>query len=189
MLTVPGKRIAMPRRARCADGATHAPTLDSRRAFGTGHGIRRNARPRAAIGRKTRGMARQSGQARCARRILPHRKASLAFGRNEDCGLRCLYHGWKFDTEGNVIDMPSEPKQNQLSERAKHLAYPAREAGGLVWTYMGPKEEMPEFEAPPWAPTADTKVSVAKVELPCNWAQIMEGQIDLRTRRASTRRT
>jgi phthalate 4,5-dioxygenase oxygenase subunit len=108
----------------------------------------------------------------------PHRKASLAFGRNEDCGLRCLYHGWKFDTEGNVIDMPSEPKQSQLSERAKHLAYPAREAGGFVWTYMGPKEEMPEFEAPPWAPTADTKVSVAKVELPCNWAQIMEGQID-----------
>lgn len=110
--------------------------------------------------------------------FCPHRKASLAFGRNEECGLRCLYHGWKFDTEGNVIDMPSEPKQSQLGERTKHLSYPAREAGGFVWTYMGPKEEMPEFEAPPWAPAADTKVSIAKVELPCNWAQIMEGQID-----------
>jgi phthalate 4,5-dioxygenase oxygenase subunit len=108
----------------------------------------------------------------------PHRKASLGFGRNEECGLRCLYHGWKFDTEGNVIDMPSEPKQSQLSERAKHLSYPAKEAGGFVWTYMGPADEMPEFEAPAWAPTADTECAIAKIELPCNWAQIMEGQID-----------
>ena len=51
----------------------------------------------------------------------PHRRASLAFGRNEECGLRCLYHGWKFDTEGNVIDMPSEPRQSRLGERVKHF--------------------------------------------------------------------
>jgi phthalate 4,5-dioxygenase oxygenase subunit len=113
----------------------------------------------------------------------PHRKASLAFGRNEECGLRCLYHGWKFDTEGNVIDMPSEPKVSALPEKAKHLAYPTREAGGFVWAYMGPPEAMPEFEAPPWsphmeAPHAEARVAIAKVELPCNWAQIMEGQID-----------
>jgi phthalate 4,5-dioxygenase oxygenase subunit len=66
----------------------------------------------------------------------PHRKASLAFGRNEECGLRCLYHGWKFDTDGNVVDMPSEPKASALPEKAKHLSYPTREAGGFVWTYM-----------------------------------------------------
>ena len=72
----------------------------------------------------------------------PHRKASLAFGRNEECGLRCLYHGWKFDTDGNVIDMPSEPKASALPEKATHLAYPTREAGGFVWTYMGPPEEI-----------------------------------------------
>ena len=108
----------------------------------------------------------------------PHRKASLAFARNEQCGLRCLYHGWKFDTEGNVIDMPSEPKQSRFSEKVKHLSYPVREAGGFVWTYMGPPALMPEFEAPPWAPTSDTEVAIAKIELPCNWAQIMEGQID-----------
>jgi phthalate 4,5-dioxygenase len=113
----------------------------------------------------------------------PHRKASLAFGRNEECGLRCLYHGWKFDTEGNVIDMPSEPKASALPEKARHLAYPTREAGGFVWTYMGPPETMPEFETPPWAPHAEAshaeaRVAIAKVELPCNWAQIMEGQID-----------
>lgn len=108
----------------------------------------------------------------------PHRKASLAFGRNENCGLRCLYHGWKFDTDGNVIDMPSEPKGSKLSEKAKHVSYPTREAGGFVWTYMGPPEQMPEFEAPPWAPHSDARVAIAKIELPCNWAQIMEGQID-----------
>ena len=108
----------------------------------------------------------------------PHRKTSLALGRNEECGLRCLYHGWKFDTDGNVVDMPSEPKQSQLSERVKHLSYPAREAGGFVWTYMGPSETMPIFEAPPWAPRDDTQVAIARIELPCNWAQIMEGQID-----------
>ena len=108
----------------------------------------------------------------------PHRKASLAFGRNEECGLRCLYHGWKFDTEGNVVDMPSEPKGSALLEKAKHPSYPTREAGGFVWTYMGPSETMPEFEAPPWAPHAEARIAIAKVELPCNWAQIMEGQID-----------
>ena len=108
----------------------------------------------------------------------PHRKASLAFGRNEECGLRCLYHGWKFDTEGNVVDMPSEPKESALPEKARHLSYPTREAGGFVWTYMGPEGTMPEFEAPPWAPHAEARIAIAKVELPCNWAQIMEGQID-----------
>jgi phthalate 4,5-dioxygenase oxygenase subunit len=113
----------------------------------------------------------------------PHRKASLAFGRNEECGLRCLYHGWKFDTDGNVLEMPSEPKASQLPEKAKHLSYPVREAGGFVWAYMGPPETMPEFEAPPWsphieAPHAEARIAIAKVEVPCNWAQIMEGQID-----------
>ncbi len=108
----------------------------------------------------------------------PHRKASLALGRNEQCGLRCLYHGWKFDADGHVVDMPSEPKQSGLTEKVQHLAYPVREAGGFVWTYMGPPEFMPAFEAPPWAPTPDTDVAIARIELPCNWAQIMEGQID-----------
>ena len=113
----------------------------------------------------------------------PHRKASLAFGRNEECGLRCLYHGWKFDTDGNVLDMPSEPRASSLPEKARHLAYPVREAGGFVWAYMGPPETMPEFEAPPWSPYIEAphdgaRLAIAKVELPCNWAQIMEGQID-----------
>jgi len=108
----------------------------------------------------------------------PHRKASLAFGRNENCGLRCLYHGWKFDIEGNVVDMPSEPARSGFADKVRHVSYPVREAGGVVWTYMGPQGSMPEFDVPPWAPTPDTQFAIAKIELPCNWAQIMEGQID-----------
>ncbi len=107
-----------------------------------------------------------------------HRKASLFFGRNEDCGLRCLYHGWKFDVDGNVVEMPSEPADSGFAERVKHKSYPAREAGGFVWVYMGPPEAMPEFEPPPWAPTGEERVSIARIVVACNWAQVMEGQID-----------
>jgi phthalate 4,5-dioxygenase len=108
----------------------------------------------------------------------PHRKASLAFGRNEECGLRCLYHGWKVDRHGRVVDMPSEPKESGFADKVRHVAYPTREAGGFVFAYMGPADAMPDFEAPPWAPTGTERVSIVKIVLPCNWAQIMEGQID-----------
>jgi phthalate 4,5-dioxygenase oxygenase subunit len=107
-----------------------------------------------------------------------HRRASLVFARNEECGLRCLYHGWKFDVDGNVVEMASEPEHSLIPERVKHKAYPAREAGGFVWTYMGPPEEMREFEPPAFAPSPDVRVSATKVRVRCNWAQIMEGQID-----------
>ena len=80
-----------------------------------------------------------------------HRRASLVYARNEECGLRCLYHGWKFDYEGNVVEMASEPPGSSIPERVKQKAYPAREAGGFVWCYMGPANEMPEFEPPAFA--------------------------------------
>jgi phthalate 4,5-dioxygenase oxygenase subunit len=108
----------------------------------------------------------------------PHRRASLVFGRNEECGLRCLYHGWKMDVEGNVVEMASEPPESGFAGKVKTKAYPAREAGGFVWTYMGPREIMPEFERPAFAPTEDTQVSIAKIVVDCNWAQVLEGQID-----------
>jgi phthalate 4,5-dioxygenase oxygenase subunit len=108
----------------------------------------------------------------------PHRRASLVYGRNEEGGLRCLYHGWKMDTAGNVVDMASEPAASELKHKVKHKAYPTLEWAGVVWTYMGPQEEQPEFQPPPWAPTATTKVSIAKIIIPCNWAQILEGAID-----------
>ncbi len=107
-----------------------------------------------------------------------HRRASLVYARNEECGLRCLYHGWKFDVDGNVVEMASEPAESNIPQRVKHKAYPAREAGGFVWCYMGPADEMPEFEPPAFAPTPDARVSATKVRVRCNWAQILEGQID-----------
>ena len=108
----------------------------------------------------------------------PHRKASLFFGRNEEGGLRCLYHGWKFDVEGNCVDMSSEPAGSTLCEKVKHRAYPVRECGGVVWTYMGPAEEMPAFQRPIFAPSDSTRISHLKVVIDCNWAQGLEGAID-----------
>ncbi len=110
--------------------------------------------------------------------FCPHRKASLAFGRNEECGLRCLYHGWKFDVAGNVVEMASEPKESGFADRVKHKAYPTQEVGGFVWVYMGPADQAPAFEPPAWAPSPDVRVSIVRMDLPCNWAQVMEGQID-----------
>ncbi|WP_157269045.1 Rieske 2Fe-2S domain-containing protein [Azohydromonas aeria] len=108
----------------------------------------------------------------------PHRRASLVYGRNEEGGLRCLYHGWKMDVEGNVLEMVSEPAASGMAERVKHKAYPVQEWGGMVWAYMGPQDAVPEFVPPRWAPTAEARVSIAKAILPCNWAQILEGAID-----------
>ena len=108
----------------------------------------------------------------------PHRRASLVLGRNENGGLRCLYHGWKMDVSGHVTEMVSEPAASSLAEKIRHVAYPVKEWGGMVWTYMGPQDAVPEFVPPAWAPTADTAVSIAKVLIPCNWAQVLEGAID-----------
>ena len=108
----------------------------------------------------------------------PHRRASLVMGRNEEGGLRCLYHGWKVDVLGNVLEMASEPAASGLCSKVKHTAYPCEEAGGFVWAYMGPRETMPAFERPAFAPTADCRVSIVKVQVEANWAQILEGAID-----------
>jgi phthalate 4,5-dioxygenase oxygenase subunit len=107
-----------------------------------------------------------------------HRRASLAFGRNEECGLRCLYHGWKFDVDGNVVDMPSEAPgaAERLGKRTK--SYPVREAGGFVWAWMGPKEEMREFQPPAWAPVPGIQYAIVKIWTDCNWGQVLEGSID-----------
>ena len=109
----------------------------------------------------------------------PHRRASLALGRNEECGLRCLYHGWKIDVEGNVVERPSEsdaPGRELKPVRQK--VYPSREAGGFVWVWMGPPEEMRDLEPPAWAPSASTTISIVKMRVACNWAQVLEGAID-----------
>jgi phthalate 4,5-dioxygenase len=114
-----------------------------------------------------------------------HRGASLAFGRNEECGLRCLYHGWKFDVDGNVLDMPSEASGAAQRLGRKTKAYPVREGGGFVWAWMGPNEPSErdpqgqrEFEPPAWAPVSGIQYAIVKMHAACNWAQVLEGSID-----------
>jgi phthalate 4,5-dioxygenase oxygenase subunit len=106
----------------------------------------------------------------------PHRGASLYFGRNEDCSLRCVYHGWAFDAEGNCTDMPSEPRP--FAERIKARAYPTHESGGVVWTYMGPRESMTPFRNFGTDDLAPEHVSASKQITWCNWVQAMEGNLD-----------
>lgn len=107
----------------------------------------------------------------------PHRGASLVFGRNEECGLRCLYHGWKFAVDGEILEMSSEPPDSRM-RNLRHRAYPTHEAGGFVWAWLGATDAVRPFETPAWAPTPSTKVSIVKIQAACNWAQVLEGAID-----------
>jgi phenylpropionate dioxygenase-like ring-hydroxylating dioxygenase large terminal subunit len=106
----------------------------------------------------------------------PHRGASLFFGRNEEAGLRCVYHGWKFDTQGNCIDMPNEPAESDFRTKVKAVAYPCNERGGIVWTYMGPRKD------PPPLPDLEANMlegaTATAFQLDSNWLQILEGDID-----------
>ena len=75
----------------------------------------------------------------------PHRGAPLFFGRNEESGLRCVYHGWKFDITGKCVDLPNSPEGETYKDKVSITAYPAIDKGGIIWVYMGPKEHQPPF--------------------------------------------
>jgi len=112
-----------------------------------------------------------------------HRGTSLEFGRVEDRGLRCCYHGWLYDVEGNVIEMPLEPAVNPFLKQIQHPAYPVREFGGLVFAYMGPLEKIPEF---PIYDVWHNQGGALKARLGprvggpvnCNWLQAEENLMD-----------
>ena len=107
-----------------------------------------------------------------------HRGTSLFYGRNEECGLRCIYHGWKYDVEGNVLETPAEPVESRLKDKVRHPAYPCREANGVVFTYMGPKEKVPVFPEYPWLKVPGDNAYIAKSLLECNYLQGLEGDCD-----------
>ncbi|MET8212537.1 Rieske 2Fe-2S domain-containing protein [Streptomyces sp. NPDC005373] len=107
-----------------------------------------------------------------------HRTASLFFGRNEECGLRCGYHGWKYDVDGNCVDMPSEPPETRMREKIKQPAYPCVERGGVIWTYMGPPELKPELPELEWPGLPESHVFLSKRRQMTNFMQAMEGGID-----------
>src|SRR6202163_391505 len=106
----------------------------------------------------------------------PHRGASLFFGRNEEAGLRCVYHGWKFDVDGNCIDMPNEPVESDFKTKIKAASYPCVERNGIVWTYMGPRQTPPPL--PDWLPNLDADCQVWMRLQESNWLQALEGDID-----------
>ncbi|MBO0802902.1 MAG: Rieske 2Fe-2S domain-containing protein [Nocardiopsaceae bacterium] len=106
----------------------------------------------------------------------PHRGASLYFARNEDAALRCVYHGWAFDTRGRCVDMPSEPVP--FCDKVRMRAYPTHESGGIVWAYLGPGEAMTPFRDFGTEGLGDGEFIAAKQHTTCNWVQAMEGNID-----------
>jgi len=111
--------------------------------------------------------------------FCPHRRAPLYFGRNEECGLRCVYHGWKFDTSGACIDMPNEPPESSFKEKIQIAAYPTAEVGGVIWIYMGPPEYQPS--GPPQLPftfVPEHERRQAKFLVEANWMQCLEGELD-----------
>jgi phthalate 4,5-dioxygenase len=110
--------------------------------------------------------------------FCPHRRASLFFGRNEECGLRCVYHGWKFDVDGGCVDMMNEPEELHFKDKIFITAYPTVEAGGVVWAYMGPAERRPAPPAFAWTRVPATHLQVSKVIQESNWLQGLEGGID-----------
>jgi phenylpropionate dioxygenase-like ring-hydroxylating dioxygenase large terminal subunit len=107
-----------------------------------------------------------------------HRRVSLFFGRNEECGLRCVYHGWKFDVDGQCVDMMNEPEEYDFKAKIRLQAYPTVEVGGLIWAYMGPPALQPPLPKFAWTQVSESHRHVSKVVQECNWLQALEGGID-----------
>jgi phthalate 4,5-dioxygenase len=110
--------------------------------------------------------------------FCPHRRVSLFFGRNEECGLRCVYHGWKFDVDGNCLDQLNEPPEHQFKQHIHITAYPTCEYGGIVWAYLGPADQIPAHPCFAWTQAPASHRHVTKVIQECNWLQALEGGLD-----------
>ncbi|MBV8085441.1 MAG: Rieske 2Fe-2S domain-containing protein [Chloroflexi bacterium] len=130
------------------------------------------------LGEKLIAFRDSNGKVGLIQNHCPHRGASLFFGRNEEAGLRCVYHGWKFDVSGQCVDMPNEPAESNFKTKVKATAYPVEERGGLLWAYLGPRATppgMPDIE-PNMRDDMHRNINV--LQTPCNWLQALEGDID-----------
>ena len=122
--------------------------------------------------------ASTDGKVGLVQRNCPHRWADLFFARNEENGLRCTYHGWKYDAQGNCVDMPTETDESSYKDKIKITAYPVEEVAGLLWTYMGPKDlkpELPDFE---YLRMPESHRFASWNWQQTNYAQAIEGGID-----------
>jgi phenylpropionate dioxygenase-like ring-hydroxylating dioxygenase large terminal subunit len=108
----------------------------------------------------------------------PHRGAPMFFGRNEEAGLRCVYHGWKFDVDGNCVDLPNAPEGETFKNKVRITSYPCVDAGDLIWAYLGPADRKPPFPEFEWCKMTAGHRYVLKFRLECNYLQAMEGDGD-----------
>ncbi|MFN0072262.1 MAG: Rieske 2Fe-2S domain-containing protein [Chloroflexota bacterium] len=108
----------------------------------------------------------------------PHRGAPMFFGRNEDAGLRCVYHGWKFDVSGQCVELPNVPEGETHKERVRIPAYPVHDRAGMIFAYLGPAEKQPPFPEHEWIDLPEDRRYVRKYLLQCNYKQAMEGDYD-----------
>ena len=108
----------------------------------------------------------------------PHRLASLAYGRVDEAGIRCPYHGWKFDGAGSCLEQPAEPADSTFKDRIKHIAYPVQYLGGLIYAYLGPAPAplLPRWDVLVWEHGRRWIVKESIIE--CNWLQPMENSVD-----------
>ncbi len=124
------------------------------------------------------GFRMTSGKVGLVPNSCPHRGASMFFGRNEEEGLRCVYHGWKFDETGNCVDMPSEPPESNFKSKVKITAYKTEERNGIIWAYMGPRETPPPLPAIEANIMANGPEQISVLLRECNWMQGLEGEMD-----------
>src|SRR5438067_5530804 len=128
------------------------------------------------LGENLIGFRVTSGEVGLIQNACPHRGASLFFGRNEEEGLRCVYHGWKFDVSGQCVDMPSEPAESNFKTKIRAAAYPCRERNGVIWAYLGAREDppaLPELEGNMYP-----EYNITVLHRPNNWMQEIEGEMD-----------
>src|SRR5437764_8600125 len=119
----------------------------------------------------------ESGELGLVAERCPHRGASLAYGIPEDNGLRCAYHGWKFDARGSCLEQPAEPEDSTFRQRIRIPAYRVQEMGGLIWAYLGPQPVplLPRFDL---FVREDLERDIGISRLPCNWLQVAENTMD-----------
>ena len=107
-----------------------------------------------------------------------HRGTSLFYGRNEGSGLRCIYHGWKYDVEGNVLETPAEPLGSDFKNKIRIAAYATKEVAGIIFAYLGPRDKIPLFPNYEWTDIPLSHTYVTKCLLECNYLQGLEGECD-----------
>lgn len=131
------------------------------------------------LGEKLIAFRNSEGKVGLLDHVCPHRCASLFYGRNEESGIRCLHHGWKFDIEGRCVDVPNEPAGSKFNEQIRAKAYPCIEKNGVIWTYMGPnRNDLPPLPQLGWAMVGPKRRGTLRYQRECNWLQAMEGDFD-----------